>query len=39
MPCSCFRALNVHFSDTLYNCSLLSKNEERNVFSNHTKKE
>jgi len=29
----------VHFADTLYDCRLLSKIEEKNVFSDYTKKE
>jgi len=38
MSCSGFRALNVHFADTLYDCRLLSKSKEKNVFSDCTKK-
>ena len=39
MSCGGFRVLNVHFANTLYDCRLLSKSEEKNVFLDYTKKE
>ena len=39
MSCSSLRAINLHFSDTLYDCRLLAKSEEKNMFSAYTKTE
>ena len=39
MSCSSLRAINLHFADTLYDCRLLAKSEEKNMFSAYTKTE